>query len=255
LERCVSQSKLGYVVGCRSKGAFVIDVIIIDDHPIVRAGMRSVLEITPDIQVIAEGDGGVEALRLVAELQPDVLVLDLNLPDINGADVARKLKQEDVSAAILVLTAHNDRQTVFGLLECGAIGYVLKDEALETLANAVRAAARGESWLSPSVATQVVQAALEQTSNDDVQGEHSPITSDEDVGLTSREREVLSLLARGLDNTSIAQELVVTKRTVQNHVSNIYGKLGVDTRTEAMLYAIRKGWVEINDMGKPRHGD
>lgn len=233
----------------------MIDVIIIDDHPIVRAGMRSVLETTTDIQVIAEGDDGSDALRLVVELKPDVLVLDLNLPDINGIDVARKLSQEDVSTAILVLTAHNDRQTVFGLLECGAIGYVLKDEALETLANAVRAAARGESWLSPSVATQVVQAALEQTSSDNMQGEYSLIASDENIGLTSREREVLSLLAHGLDNTSIARELVVTKRTVQNHVSNIYGKLGVETRTEAMLYAIRKGWVEINDMGKPRHDD
>jgi len=233
----------------------VINVVIIDDHPIVRAGMRAVLEISTDIQVIAEGKDGNDALRLVAELKPDVLVLDLNLPDISGLEVAQRLCQNGTSAAILVLTAHDDRQTVFGLLECGAIGYVLKDEALEMLANAVRAAARGESWLSPSVATQVVHVALEQKNENEQKTDLLNTESEDNVGLTPREREVLCLLARGLDNTAIAQELVVTKRTVQNHVSNIYGKLGLDSRTEAMLYAFRKGWVEISQTGKLRNDD
>lgn len=232
----------------------MVKVIIIDDHPIVRAGMRSVLEKTTDIQVVAEGQDGNEALRLVAEYKPDVLVLDLNLPDISGLEVAQRLCQGDTPTAILVLTAHHDHQTVFGLLECGAIGYVLKDEALETLANAVRAAARGESWLSPNVATQVVQAALEQKNIIEIQAGPSLLEYGE-TNLSPREREVLSLLARGLDNAAIARELVVTKRTVQNHVSNIYGKLGVDSRTEAMLYAIRQGWVEISETRKLRDDD
>jgi DNA-binding NarL/FixJ family response regulator len=221
----------------------VITVIIIDDHPVVRAGMRSILDIAGDIEVVADGTNGSDALRLVARYKPDVLVLDLSLPDISGLEVARQLCLEDTSTAILVLTAHNDRQTIFGLLECGAIGYVLKDEALETLSNAVRAAARGESWLSPSVASQVVQAALRQG----VQEIPPGADASDDAGLTARELEVLRLLAQGFDNTAIAQKLVVTKRTVQNHVSNIYGKLGVDSRTEAMLYAIRRGWVEVDD--------
>jgi DNA-binding NarL/FixJ family response regulator len=227
----------------------VITVIIIDDHPVVRAGMRSILDLSADIKVVAEGTNGSEALRLVAKYKPDVLVLDLNLPDISGLEVARQLCLGDTSTAILVLTAHNDRQTVFGLLECGAVGYVLKDEALETLSNAVRAAAQGESWLSPSVASQVVQAALEQSAQRALQEMLTGTEVSSDAGLTVRELEVLRLLAQGFDNTAIAQKLVVTKRTVQNHVSNIYGKLGVDSRTEAMLYAIRHGWVEISDVG------
>jgi two-component system, NarL family, response regulator DegU len=230
----------------------MINVIIIDDHPIVRAGMRSVLELTADTQVIAEGKDGSDALCLVAEHEPDVLVLDLNLPDISGLEVAQRLCQQDISTAILVLTAHNDHQTIFGLLECGVIGYVLKDEALATLANAVRAAARGESWLSPSVATQVVKAALEQKGEIEQQLDLSQTESEENSGLTPREREVLCLLAQGLDNAAIAKELVVTKRTVQNHISNIYGKLELESRTEAMLYAIRQGWVEISESRKLR---
>jgi DNA-binding NarL/FixJ family response regulator len=224
----------------------VINVVIIDDHPVVRAGMRSILDTTSDIKVAADGASGSDALRLVARYKPDVLVLDLSLPDISGLEVARQLCLEKTSTAILVLTAHNDRQTIFGLLECGAIGYVLKDEALETLSNAVRAAARGESWLSPSVASQVVEAALDQGSRQGLEVRSPESNAGNDSGLSARELEVLRLLSQGFDNTAIAQKLVITKRTVQNHVSNIYGKLGVNSRTEAMLYAIRHGWVEVD---------
>jgi len=226
----------------------VINVIIIDDHPIVRAGMRSILDVTGDIRVVAEGATGGDAIQLVVEHNPDVLILDLNLPDINGLDVAQRLCDQNTPTAILVLTAHNDRQMIFGLLECGAVGYVLKDEALETLANAVRAAARGESWLSPGVASQVVQAALAKDTGQANRSSSDPLISSESaISLTSRELEVLGLLARGLDNATIAANLVVTKRTVQNHISNIYGKLGVTSRTEALLFAIRHGLVEIAD--------
>ncbi len=216
----------------------VITVIIIDDHPIVRAGMRAILEAADDITLVAEGASGDDALRLVAEHHPDVLVLDVNLPDLNGLEVAQKL--ENTNTAILILTAYQDSHLIFGALECGARGYVLKDEALETLANAVRAAARGESWLSPSVASQVVHRA--------VQSPHPPATSiaDNTIDLTPRETEVLCLIAQGLDNAAIARRLVLTRRTVQNHVSNIYSKLGASSRTEAALYAIRRGLVQIS---------
>jgi two-component system, NarL family, response regulator LiaR len=228
----------------------VINVIIIDDHPIVRAGMHSILDIADDIQVIAEGANGSDALRLTMEHHPDVLILDLNLPDISGLDVAQQISREGTSTAILVLTAQKDRQTVFGLLDCGVVGYVLKDEALETLANAVRAAARGESWLSPGVATQVVRAALGQGVKQAVSKPPDTLSSNEsNFELTSRELDVLRLLAQGLDNAAIAASLVVTKRTVQNHVSNIYGKLGVASRTEAMLFAIQQGLVNVTKGG------
>lgn len=218
-------------------------VVIVDDHPIVRAGMRAILDSARDIEILGEGVNGADALRLVDEFRPDVLALDVQLPDLNGLEVTRQLRAKGASTAVLILTVHNDPQTIFGLLESGAVGYVLKDEALETLVNAVRAAARGETWLSPAVASQVVRRAV---------GPNPPSppfpAREGGMGglgfgsdLTPREVEVLRLLARGLDNTAIARELVVTKRTVQNHISNIYGKLGVASRTEAALLAIRHG--------------
>ncbi len=218
----------------------MITVVMVDDHPIVRAGMRAVMEAAPDLRVVAEGATGADALRLAETHHPDVLVLDVNLPDISGLDVARQLCQKHTNSAILILTAHHDRQVVMALLECGAVGYVLKDEALETLANAVRAAAKRESWLSPAVASQVVQAAINRTPAE-IPASHAD--------LTPAEIQVLRLLGQGLDNTAIAQQLVIAKRTVQNHVSNIYGKLGLSSRTEAMLYAFREGLVELPPAG------
>jgi DNA-binding NarL/FixJ family response regulator len=223
-----------------------ITVVIVDDHPVVRAGMRMVLDAASDLTVVAEGATGADALRLVAQHCPDVLVLDVNLPDpspgsgpaLDGVEVTRRLRAQGTTTAILALTAHSDSQAVFGLMESGAIGYVLKDEALETLANAVRAAARGESWLSPAVASQMVRRAVGQAPATSA----APIAAD----LTPRETEVLCLLAQGLGNAAIAERLALTMRTVQNHVSNIYGKLNVTTRTEAALYAIRHGLVQIS---------
>jgi len=219
----------------------MITVVIVDDHPVVRAGMRMVLDAADDITIVAEGASGADALRLVAQRRPDVLVLDVNLPDLNGVEVTQRLREQGTTTAILILTVHDNSQTVFGLLESGATGYVLKDEALETLVSAVRSAARGESWLSPAVARQVVRRAV---------GEAAPESSEPPpIPLTPRELEVLRLLAQGLDNAAIAEQLVVTKQTVQNHVSNIYGKLGVTMRTEAALYAIRRGLVQVSLTG------
>ena len=220
-------------------------VVIVDDHPVVRTGMRAVLEAAADITVIAEGASGADALRLASQHNPDVLVLDVNLPDLNGLEVTQRLREGGSTTAILVLTVHDDSQTIFGLLDGGATGYVLKDEALETLVNAVRAAAQGESWLSPAVASQVVRRAVKQP---------APYPESPLLPLTPRELQVLRLLAQGLDNTTIAQRLVVTKRTVQNHVSNIYGKLGVTSRTEAALAAIRHGLVQVPPAGDEAHG-
>jgi two-component system, NarL family, response regulator LiaR len=215
----------------------ITTVVIVDDHPIVRAGMRAILSTGADITIVGEGENGADALRLVGELCPDVLALDVQLPDVNGLEVTRRLRAQGKKTAILILTIHTDHETVFGLLEAGAVGYVLKDEAPETLVSAVRAAGRGESWFSPAVASQVVRRAV-----------GSPKVEAPEVPdpLTPREVDTLRLLAQGLDNTAIARALVVTKRTVQNHISNIYGKLGVSSRTEAMLYAIRHGLAQIS---------
>lgn len=213
-------------------------VVIVDDHPIVRAGMRAILNAATEIEILGEGANGMEALQLVANFHPDVLALDVQLPDINGLEVTRRLRESGTSTAILILTAHDDSQTLFGLLESGAVGYVLKDEALETLVNAVRTAARGETWLSPSVAGQVVKRAVAGLSAGAAQALSA---------LTPREVEVLRLIGRGLDNTAIAQELILTKRTVQNHISNIYGKLNLTSRAEAVLLAVRNGLVNTSE--------
>ena len=219
----------------------MITVVIVDDHPVVRAGMRKVLDAAADVSVLAEGDTGERALELVETHHPDVLLLDVRLPDLSGREVAQELQARETPTAVLVLTAYKDPRTVFGLLEQGASGYVLKDEALETLAEAVRAAAAGETWLSPAVASQVVDRALGDATGEAAASLPTP--------LTPRETEVLCLLARGLDNSAIAQALTVTKRTVQNHVSSIYGKLNVDSRTQAALWAIREGLVDVRPAG------
>jgi DNA-binding NarL/FixJ family response regulator len=220
-------------------------VVIVDDHPIVRAGMRAILEAEADISVVGEGTKGADALRLLDDLCPDVLALDMQLPDLNGLEVTRRLRAQGSKIAILILSAHNDQETLFSLLEAGAIGYVLKDEALETLVSAVRAAAHGESWFSPVIASQVMRRAMS-----------SPRAEALEIieTLTPREIETLRLLGRGLDNAAIARELVVTKRTVQNHISTIYAKLGVTSRTEAMLYAIRHGLAQVTLGEKPSDG-
>jgi DNA-binding NarL/FixJ family response regulator len=221
--------------------AAMIRVVVVDDHPIVRAGMRLVLDSAENVTVVGEGASGADALRLVTEHNPDVLVLDVNLPDLSGIEVTRRLRDGGTAPAILVLTVHDDRATIFGLLEAGARGYILKDEALESLVSAVHATARGDSWLSPAVARRVVDRAV---------GQPPPASRLLPLPLTPREVEVLRLLAQGLDNTAIARALTVTRRTVQNHVSSIYGKLMVRTRTEAALFAIRQGLVDVSSSGE-----
>ena len=215
----------------------MITVVVVDDHPVVRAGMRKVLDAAGDISVCAEGVSGAEALRLVERHQPDVLLLDVRLPDLSGVEVVERLQDSETDTSVLVLTAYDDPQTVFGLLERGATGYVLKDEALGTLVRAVRAAASGETWLSPVVASQVLGRALCDDPSEPPMARELP--------LTPRETEVLQLVARGLDNSAIAETLTVTKRTVQNHVSNVYAKLGVSSRTRAALWAIQQGLAEV----------
>ncbi len=237
----------------------MISVAIVDDHPVVRAGLRAVLGASADICLVAEASSGKDALRIVAETNPDVLVLDLNLPDTNGLQVTRQLAERKTRTAVLILTIHRDNISVFELLECGALGYVLKDEALETLVSAIRAVARGEHWLSPSVTSQVVRRAVARPGRGEHPPHHdeagrtdsreAPLPGERErttgAGLTPREKDVLCLLAQGYDNLAIARRLVLTTRTVQNHVSNIYNKLGTTNRTEAALYAIRNGIAPV----------
>jgi two-component system response regulator DegU len=225
----------------------MIRVVLVDDHPVVRAGMRAVLERSQDLKVVAEGGDGETGLRLAEEYCPEVLVLDINMPDMTGLEVTRRLRRNGYDKGILMLTLHSDAKTVFETLEAGANGYVLKDEALESLGSAVQAIAAGDSWLSPSVAGKVVRRIAD--------GKPLEIAEPElPVDLTPREIEILKLIGQGLDNKAIAEKLVLTKRTVQNHVSNIYSKLGTSSRTEAMLFAIQHGLTEVSSLGGEHAG-
>jgi len=216
-----------------------IRVLISDDHPVVRAGIVSMLNKEPDIHVVGEIGDGSQVERLTRENAPDVLVLDVNMPGLDPVATTRHLKEQCPTLHILVLTAYDDDAYVVGLLSAGATGYLLKEEALETLVTAIRAVAQGESWLSQRIAGRLARKALDRA-------ETAPPGP-----LTPREQEVLRLLALGLSNDGIAERLVITRRTAQNHVSSIYGKLELASRAEAVLYAIRHGLVDINEVKGP----
>ena len=216
-----------------------IRVLIADDHPVVRAGIKTMLEKEPGLCVVGEIAEGDRVEALTRQWRPDVLVLDVNMPGLDPVSVTRHLREQYPALNVLVLTAYDDDAYVTGLLAAGATGYLLKEEALDTLVAAIRAVAKGESWLSQRVAGRLARKAV------------APVRAAEIEPLTPREREVLRLLALGLSNDGIADRLYIAKRTVQNHVSNIYSKLNLDSRAEAVLYAIRHGIVDVSEVKGP----
>ncbi len=205
-----------------------IRILLADDHPIVRDGLRLLLERAPDLAVVCEAGDGPEALRLAVALRPDVLILDLALPELSGVEVARRLQADWSPVKILALSAHDDAAYVRGVLTHGAAGYLLKDEARQTIVDAVRGVARGErGWLSRQVAACLFQP--EQAANQD-----APVSL---PVLTAREREVLRLVARGQNNEQIAGILGISSGTVRAHLVAIFPKLGVHRRSEAVAHA------------------
>jgi DNA-binding NarL/FixJ family response regulator len=217
----------------------LIRVVIADDHPVVRAGILSLLGKEPNIQLDGETGEGQQVEALAGRIVPNVLVLDVNMPGLDAVGVTSRLTKLHPTLRVLVLTAFDDEAYAAGLLAAGATGYVLKDEALDSLAAAVRSVARGESWISQRIAGRLARKAV------------SPAHSPEAESITPREREVLRLLALGLSNDEIAEKLVISRRTVQNHVSSLYGKLGLQSRAEAVLFAIRHGIVEVSEVKAP----
>jgi DNA-binding NarL/FixJ family response regulator len=203
-----------------------IRVVLADDHPVARAGIRKYLEKEPDIKVVGEAAGGDEAIRLVNELSPNVLLLDMEMPGMRGTEVARKLQEEKSPVRILALSTYDNRQYIMGLLSNGASGYLIKEEVPETIIDAVRGVARGEQgWVSRKVAAKM-STWMQSDSTD---------SSD----LSDREVEVLRLIVAGKTNQEIGLELGISPRTVEKHVDSVYTKLGVSSRVEAAVSAVR----------------
>jgi two-component system, NarL family, response regulator LiaR len=214
-----------------------ISLMITDDHALVRQGIRAFLELQPDLNVIGEAGSGEEAVRMAAELVPDVVLMDLVMPGIGGVEATRQVKQVSPHSQIIVLTSYHEDEYIFPALRAGALSYVLKDVGPDELADTVRKAARGESVLHPRVASRVVEE-LRGTRRD-----MPNLFTD----LSDRELDVLRLIADGLSNAEIANKLIISEKTVKGHVSNILGKLHMMDRTQAAVYAWQQGLVARRD--------
>ena len=217
-----------------------IKVLIADDHAVVREGTRQILEREPDIEVVAEAADGEEAVRLAGRSKPDVVIMDIAMPGIDGIEATRQIKSLYPSIAVLILSAYDDDQFVFSLLEAGAAGYLLKSVRGRELIDAVRQVHAGESVLHPAIARKVLNRfvpASDKTTR--------PKPSDM---LSERELAVLRLATRGLSNQEIADELCLSLRTVQAHLGHIFNKLQVSSRTEAVVHALKQGWVTLEDI-------
>jgi DNA-binding NarL/FixJ family response regulator len=217
-----------------------IKVLIADDHAVVREGTRQILEQEPDIDVIAEAADGEEAVRLAGSSRPDVAIIDIAMPGIDGIEATRQIKSLYPSVAVLILSAYDDDQFVFSLLEAGAAGYLLKSIRGRELVDAVRQVHAGESVLHPAIARKVL--------NRFVPAVDKPSRQRPSDMLSEREIEVLRLATRGLSNQDIADELCLSLRTVQAHLGHIFNKLQVSSRTEAVVHALKQGWVTLDDI-------
>ena len=210
-----------------------ISVLLVDDHAMVRSGVKAFLVTQPDLSVVAESGSGEEAIRLAAQLIPDVILMDLIMPDMDGVETTRRVKQVSPRSQVVVLTSYHEDEHIFPALKAGALSYILKDVSAEELASVVRKAAVGEAILHPRVAARVIK---------ELQGKRedalNPFTE-----LSERELEVLKLIADGMSNAEMAAKLVLSEKTIKGHVSNILSKLHLVDRTQAAVYAWREGVV------------
>ncbi|HEV7526332.1 MAG TPA: response regulator transcription factor [Acidimicrobiia bacterium] len=213
-----------------------IRVLVVDDHALFRHGLVSVLRTAAGIEVVGEARDGMEAVEQAAELQPDVVLMDVRMPSVNGIEAARRIRAAQPSVRILMLTESEDEEDLYGAVRAGATGYLLKEVAIDEIADAIRAVASGQALVSPSMTTKLLSEfnALSRRLVEEHDGR----------SLTDRELEVLRLIARGMSNKDIGGELVIAENTVRNHVRNILEKLQVRSRVEAAMYAVREKLVD-----------
>jgi len=219
----------------REKALDEVRVVVVDDHDLFRSGLKTLLE-EQGVNVVGEAPNGQTAIRLASELAPDVVVMDLNMPGMTGVETTRKLAGIAPLARVVVLTISADDEDVMDAVMAGACGYLLKDSSIQDLIVGIRAAAAGESLISPEIAAKVLRRLRAQSSSEDAA---ETIRAE----LSDREIEVLKLIANGKDNAQIARELYISPKTVKNHISNILMKLQIDNRIQAAVYAVRSGIV------------
>ena len=217
-----------------------ISILLAENHVVVRESIRHFLEREANFEVVGEAGDGEEAVRMVSQLKPDVIVMDISMPRLNGIEATKQIKALQPSAVVLILTAYDYEQYIFPLLEAGAAGYLLKDVSSRELISAIQTVYRGEAVLHPAIARKVMerlrQPKLEPT------GER---VSDL---LTERETSILKMAAKGMSNSDIAQELHLSVRTIESHLGNIFNKLGVGSRTEAVIQAMKRGWFILEEL-------
>jgi DNA-binding NarL/FixJ family response regulator len=218
-----------------------IRIILVDDHAILRQGTAELLRREPDLEVIGQAGDGQEAFDLVQELRPDIAVMDVRMPGMSGVEATRRIHELFPNVQVLVLTAHDDDQYVFSLLEAGACGYLLKSAPVAELVKAIRLVKAGESPLDPIIARKIVARMNGTSEKTDPRYRDTSLVEE----LSAREQEVLQMLAQGLSNRAIGEALFISDRTVQAHLTNIYAKMGVTTRLDAVLTAIRRGLLTL----------
>ena len=224
-----------------------IRVVIADDHPLLREAMRNVMEQHEDMEVLGEACDGEEAVKLSSELKPDVVVMDVVMPKLNGIEATRQIRKISPTTAVLVLTAYDDDRYVIGLLEAGAAGYLLKSARGEALVKAIRAVLAGELVLHPAIIAKILKYGIRTA----VEGGKPKMEEQ----LSDREMEILKLAARGMSNKDIAKKLFLSIRTVKAHLSNIFNKMGVASRTEAIVKGVREGWLTLEDISEEESKD
>lgn len=217
-----------------------ITILMVEDHVVVRESIRRSLEREPNFVVVGEASDGEEAIEMARRLKPKVIVMDISMPKLNGIEATRQIKEFQPKTAILILTAYDYEQYIFPILEAGAAGYLLKDITSRELITAIKTVYKGESVLHPSVARKVMER-FRHTKNDQSPGEAADL-------LTDREIIVLKMAAKGMGNAIIAEELHLSTRTIESHLGAIFNKLSVGSRTEAVIIALRRGWLTLEEL-------
>jgi DNA-binding NarL/FixJ family response regulator len=218
----------------------LVKILLVDDHPLLRFALKEILEKQPEFKVIAEASDGAEAVSLATRLLPDVVIMDINMPTIDGIEATRQIRAKCPNIAILVLTVYDDSEHVMNILEAGAMGYLTKQAFAKEIIHAIRAALTGDTVLSPSVSKEVIKYALRYT--------NKPTCINSTDRLSIKEVEVMSLAAKGFSNKDIAIELSISQRMVKNYFTQIFLKLGVTSRTEAAILCVRKGILSLDDI-------